>query len=86
MAAHKKAGYRLTLEDYAHLYYCTVTTVVHWRDAGAPLDDPKALLGWLARRKPRRSLPRRLRAQFRFGGGTAGLVEAFNSLALKSAS
>lgn len=86
MPALRKAGYRLTLEDYARVYCCTITTVVHWRDAGAPLDDPKVLLCWLSRRRGHQPLPRRLRAQFRFGKGTAGVVEAFDSLAAKSAS
>lgn len=81
MAARKKAGFRLTLDEYAVAYHCTVSTVAGWRALGAPLDDPRLLIAWLVRR--RSPLPRRLAAQFRFGSGLAGIVAAFDRLAAR---
>ena len=83
MPARKRIGYRLTLEDYARVYRCTVSTVVNWRAAGAPLDDPKALIHWLFSRRSNQPLPRQLRAYICFGKGLVGLLADFNELAAK---
>lgn len=84
MPAHRKPGSRLTATDYARVYHCSINTVGHWRAAGAPLDDPKALICWLLNRKSNQPMPRLLRDRLRFGSGLAGVVETFNSLAAKS--
>lgn len=84
MPARKKAGCRLTSTDYTRVYHCSINTVGNWRAAGAPLDDPRLLVHWLLVRKSNQPMPRLLRAYIRFGGGLAGVVETFNSLAAKS--
>ncbi len=78
MAAHKKPGSALTLEQYASVYRCTVSTVAGWRAQGAPLDAPATLISWLLRRRGNQPLPRGLRAQLRFGKGAAGIVADFD--------